>query len=81
MSLTISPRHEPRIALVAQAQHISTDEAIDRILDAGLDVLVPQTNQPRRSYESFFGVAKGRPGAHGSPEAADRYIEELRNAW
>jgi len=34
----------------------------------------------RRSYASFFGAAKG-PGAHGSPEAVDRYIEDLRNEW
>ncbi len=37
--------------------------------------------EPTRSYASFFGVAKGQPGAFGSVEAIDRYITESRNEW
>ena len=81
MALNIPASYQPKIELVAEAQHISTDEALGRILDAGLERLTPTSVKPRRSYVSFFGVAKGRPGAHGSPEAADRYIAELRNEW
>jgi hypothetical protein len=82
------PRHYgAQIEEGAHAQRITTDEAIERIFQAGLEMFVRDTpspssaeSAPTRSYESFFGVAKGRPGAYGSPEAADRYIEDLRNA-
>ena len=88
MSYVIPERYEPQIQEFAQAQHISTDEAFDRIVRAGLERFVPiaanpidRETAPARSFASFFGVAKGRPGAHGSREAVDRYIEELRNEW
>jgi hypothetical protein len=81
MALEIPSRYEPKIEQIAQAQQITRGEAIDRILDAGLERLTTQDAHPRRSYASFFGVGKGRPGAHGSPEAADKYIQELRNEW
>ena len=40
-----------------------------------------ERQEPVRPYASYFGVIKGRPGAHGSPEAVDRYIDELRDEW
>lgn len=81
MALSIPSRYEPKIEEVAQAQHITKYEALDRVLEAGLERLIPPATAPRRSYASFFGVAKGRPGAHGSPEAADLYIAEQRSGW
>ena len=74
------------IQMLIAKQHISPEEALERIVDEGLKSTLQNKSTgaaiaPRRSYASFFGVAKGRPGAHGSKEAADRYIEELRNAW
>jgi hypothetical protein len=87
MGLSIPHHFENQIQEVAADQHISTDEALDRIIRAGLERLGPKSSLPagergtERSYASFFGVAKGRPGVHGSREAVDRYIEELRSEW
>jgi len=73
---------EQGVQRFAAELHISHDEALLKLIETGLTVSRLTTPAaPKRSYASFFGVAKGRPGAHGSPEAADRYIEELRNAW
>jgi len=74
------------IASLAARQHITPEEVLTKIVDEVLKTTLQneptgEAEAPKRSYASFFGVAKGRPGAHGSPEAADRYIEELRNAW
>lgn len=88
MSYDVPQRYKPQIEQVAHAEHITVDEAVERIFKAGLERFAPvipkasgTEDSPGRSYGSFFGVAKGRPGAYGSPEAADRYIEEMRNAW
>jgi len=43
MSFDIPVTIEPRIQQFAHAQHITTDEAIVRLLDAGLERLVPKT--------------------------------------
>jgi len=42
MALDIPPPYEPQIELVAQAQHITKDEALDRVLDAGLERFIPK---------------------------------------
>ncbi len=88
MTFDIPQQYEPTIQEFALTQHISTEEALDRIIQAGLERYVPTDRTPvdsdlprARSYASFFGVAIGRPGAHGSREAVDRYIAELRNEW
>jgi hypothetical protein len=85
MSLEIPHRYEPQIQQIAEAQHISSHEALDRVLQAGLEKLTPPAppseKGKERSYASFFGSIKGTPGAHGSKEAVDLYISELRNEW
>lgn len=78
MGLNIPHRYEPQIQEVANAQHITTDEALDRILQAGLERFVPPAIQPRVSYASLFGAAKG---GYGSREAVDRAIAEMRDEW
>lgn len=40
-----------------------------------------QTEVPRQSVASFWGIGAGRPGSHGSVEAVDSYIRELRDEW
>lgn len=81
-----SPLGQVIQSLVSE-QNLTPEEALMRIVGDGLggtseDKLAAEgKTSSRRSYASFFGVAKGRPGTHGSPEAADRYIEELRNEW
>lgn len=80
MALDVPQRWESQIQEIAQAQHITTDEALDRILAAGVERLMPHVEEPRVSYASLFGSVKG-PGAHGSREAVDRYLAELRNEW
>lgn len=78
MALSIPRRYELQIEQVAQAQHITAQEARDRILEAGLERFVPPTAQPRISYASLFGAAKE---GYGSREAVDQAIAELRNEW
>ena len=63
MSFDIPARIEPGIQKFAQAQHITADEAIVRLIEAGL-----KANQPRR-------VAKAKnssiPGLTGQPMSDD----------
>ena len=80
MSYDIPPRYEPQIQEIARAQHISKQEALDRVIQAGLERIVSLPPQPYVSNASLFGSVSG-PGAHGSKEAVDRYIAELRNEW
>jgi len=80
VSYEIPHRYEPQIQEIAQAQHISTSEALDRIIQAGIERYVPPPEEPGVSNASLFGSVKG-PGAHGSKEAVDRYIAELRSEW
>lgn len=68
------------IEAIMNRDHVSPEEAIRAAL-RGISIETGPATAPRRSYASFFGVLKGRPGAHGSKEAIDRYIEELRNEW
>ena len=85
MSYDIPQRYEPQIKQFAHAQHISMNEALERILQAGLEQVVPTDTKtvdeapaPARTYASFFGSIKN---GYGSPEAVDRAIEEMRNEW
>jgi hypothetical protein len=82
MSYEIPHHYEPQIEQIAQEQHISHAEALDRILRAGIERFqpIPATakSPPQRSYASFFGAVKN---GYGSPEAVDRAIEEMRNEW
>ena len=81
MALNIPSRYESRIEQIALAHHISKGEVLDRVLEAGLERFATMSERPHRSYASFFGIAKGRPGSHNSPEAVDAYIEDLRSEW
>ena len=81
ISFDIPQRWEPQIEQIAQAQHISTDEALDRVIEAGVEKFqLSSAVEPRVSYASLYGSVKG-PGAHGSREAVDRYLAELRSEW
>lgn len=82
MSLDHLPANiEENVQRFADELHISHDEALLQLIQTGLSASRPYSTPPTRSYASFFGIAKGRPSAHGSAEEADRYIEDLRNAW
>ena len=80
MSYDIPSQFEPQIQKIAQAQHISTDEALNQVIQAGLERFVSQAGSPPADYASLFGSVKGA-GAHGSKEAVDEYVEELRSEW
>jgi len=74
------------IQMIVDQRQITPEQVLEQIVDEGLKATLQSTPpaaeaKSRRSYASFFGVAKGRPGAHGSPEAANRYLEELRSEW
>ena len=83
MSFEIPASIEPEVRRFADAKHISADEAVLQLITAGLKAQPDEQTKAsgRPSYASMFGAAKGGPGAHGSPEAVDRYIAELRNEW
>ncbi len=80
MGLDIPHRWEREIEEVARIQKISQREAIDRIIQAGLERFVLSPESPSASNASLFGSIKG-PGAHGSKEAVDQYLAELRAEW
>jgi|GEM_PF-1363859 len=80
---------------LAAAEHITPEEAAAHLLiegaayhskktpadePVGLEKAMARIRAEHPTYASFFGSVKG-PGAHGSKEAADRYIDELRNEW
>jgi hypothetical protein len=80
-----SPRGQAIQALIEE-NHATPQEVLERLVDEGLKANIgDQPTEvdvlPKRSYASFWGVGKGRPGAHGSREAVDRYISELRDEW
>ena len=79
MSFDIPPNIEPQIQKYAEAQHLSTNEAVVRLIQAGLEVekLNPAVEN-RPSYVSFYGSVKG---GYGSVEAVDKAIKDLRNEW
>lgn len=89
MSFDIPPLHIPdnsREAQVIQAIMIRDQVTAEEAVRAALRGMTIENAEsatvlaPRRSYASFFGVVKG-PGAHGSREAIDSYVSELRNEW
>jgi hypothetical protein len=80
MSYDVPIRYEPQIQQIALAQHISTAEALERVIQAGIEQFVQQVERPPEPYSKLFGSVTGK-GAHGSKEAVDRYIQELRSEW
>lgn len=80
MSLAVPHQWESEIEQIAQEQHITMSEALDRIIQAGLQRLISSPEQPVVSNAGLFGSVNG-PGAHGSKEAIDRYLAELRSEW
>ena len=76
-----SPRGQAIQSLVDE-NHSTPQEVLERLVDEGLRATTGElATPPRRSFASFWGVGRGRPGAHGSREAVDRYIAELRDEW
>lgn len=79
MSFDIPPNIEPQIQKFAEAQHISANDALIRLIQAGLEVeQINEAGAPRQSYRSFFGAAKG---GYGSAEAVDEAIKQIRDEW
>ena len=80
MSFDYSSDFDPQIEKLAEAQHISASEALDKIIRVGLDHLLPNKERKEISYASLYGSVNGA-GAHGSRQAVDKYINELRSEW
>ena len=78
MHFEIPREFEPKIQQVADSEHISEQEALDRIIRAGLELFVSKAQHPPASYASLFGAAKS---GYGSREAIDRAIAEMRSEW
>ncbi|WP_025226824.1 hypothetical protein [Fimbriimonas ginsengisoli] len=66
------------LEIEAAQRHISLEQVVAEQL-----IRLSPANKPKpiHRYASFFGVAEGRPGAHGSVEAIDRYVEDQRSEW
>lgn len=67
-----------RLRAEAETQHTTVEQILAQHIAANPPT---QTEAPRLSAASFWGVGAGRAGAHGSVEAVDAYIRELRNEW
>lgn len=80
MSYEIPHGYEAQIEHVAHSWQITTDEALSRILQAGLERITPLAESTPGSNVSLFGSVTG-PGPRGSKEAVDRYLAELREEW
>jgi len=80
MALAIPPQYYADIEKVARGQHISTDEAVERVVQAGLEQLSHTELPARTSFASLFGAATG-PGTRRSPKEVDRDIAEMRTEW
>ena len=80
MSYRVPDEYDPQIEEIAKTQHISAVEAVDRVIRAGIDRLAPPGSDAPVSNVALFGSVTGR-GAHGSKEAIDRYLAELRSEW
>lgn len=83
MSYTISALHiednslESRVMeAVMSEENVTPEEAVLRIIRQ----YQPSPSDVKLDYGSFFGSVKG-PGSHGSPEAVDSYVRELRDEW
>lgn len=67
-----------RLRADAERAHTTVEQALSRHVVAN----PPQeTEVPPLSAASFWGVGAGRPGSHGSVEAVNAYIRELRDEW
>ncbi|MGV3617198.1 MAG: hypothetical protein ACO1SV_17870 [Fimbriimonas sp.] len=84
VSIDLPDDIESTVKAFAASAHLSTEDAILRLIEAGLKhesrVIAGEESNPRPSYASMFGAAKTGE-AYRSPEAVDRYIAELRNEW
>lgn len=80
MGLDIPRQYERQILQVAEEQRISSVEAVNLILQAGLDRLTAGYIEVPVSYVSLSGAAQG-PGVHKTREEVDRYLAELRDEW
>jgi hypothetical protein len=69
-----------RLEAEAQARRITLEAVIeDRVLAMQQPDHHPST--PPGFYGSFWGAAKGKPGAHGSFDAVEKYIGNVRSEW
>lgn len=78
MGLDIPRRYETQIEQLAQSQRISTSEALDRVLQAGLE-RVGSSNMP--DYLAIVEQASQSAHRFKTREEADRYLSELRAEW
>ncbi|MBS1718568.1 MAG: hypothetical protein JSS72_12635 [Armatimonadetes bacterium] len=87
VSYDIPDQYEPQIRQLAQAQHISADEALDRIIRAGLQHFVSRSKSTSKAKKDvpdisdIFANAPHCPSAFKSREQVDAYVNELRNEW
>ena len=76
---------------MVSAERVTVEQAVNRMLTdaaklqshgapAAIGKAMARVRAEHPTYASFFGSVEG-PGAHGSREAVDQYIAELRNEW
>ena len=79
MSFDLPPNIEPQVQEYAKAQHLSENDALIRLVQAGLMAQkVHFGNGKKPHYSAMFGAVKK---GYGSKDAIDNAISELRDAW
>jgi hypothetical protein len=78
MALDIPPPYEPQIELVAQAQHITKDEALDRVLDAGLERFIPK---PAATIPGLTGAPMSDDDAAVMDEVVEIAMNSQGRRW
>jgi hypothetical protein len=74
----ITPEQAATQLLIEGANHHGMKTPVEDL--TGMTEAIARVRAEHRTYASFFGSVTG-PGAHGSKEAVDRYISEMRNEW
>ena len=77
MSFDIPPEIEPQVQEFARSQHISANEAVLRLIEAGLGM--NQIKHPNRAILGAFSSPEEREAMDGAMELAMR-DRERRNA-
>lgn len=81
LSIDVDSPEGQGLRAVMERDRVTAEEAVRSLLRAASDRNAPKASGGAASYASFFGTAAEGPGSHGSPEAVDAYIAELRDSW
>ena len=79
MSFDLPSNIEPQVLEYAKSQHLSENDALVRLVQAGLLAQKRDFgNEKKPLYGAMFGAVKK---GYGSQDSIDNAISELRDAW